>query len=131
MNTDEPIRLDKWLWAARFFKTRSLATKAITGGKVYYNGQRVKPSKLISTGDMIRIQRNFFEFTIKVLGVNDKRRSATEAGKLYIETDESIIKREEIINQRRLHNISMPNHKTSGRPSKRDRRLIKSFIGND
>ena len=131
MNEIISKRLDKWLWAARFFKTRSLAAKAISGGKVHLNGQRIKPARIIEIGNLLQIRRGLSEFTITVCGLNDKRRPAKEAQLLYQETEESIKNREEQRALRRLTKTHDHPWKESGRPTKRDRRLIKSFIRKD
>lgn len=94
-STQERTRLDKWLWAARFFKTRSIATEAITGGKVHVNNQRAKPSKDIHLGDEIQVRKGSLEWTVVVQKLNIQRRSATEAQEMYQETAESIEKREQ------------------------------------
>ena len=88
------LRLDKWLWAARFYKTRSLCKQAIEGGKVYVGGQRAKVSKEIAIGDEIRVKQGYDEKDITVLGLSDQRRGAPEAQALYQETAESIARRE-------------------------------------
>ena len=123
---DELVRIDIWLWAARFFKTRSLATKAVNGGKVHLNGTRVKPSKAIKAGDRLLIHKGTLEFYIEVLGVNSVRRPAKEAQQLYAETEESRQKREESREMRKMANAghTFPPSK----PNKRDRRKIKAFI---
>ncbi len=120
---DNKLRLDKWLWAARFFKTRSLATDAIDGGKVHVNGQRVKPSKIVQLNQEITIQIGFVEKTIIVKSLSNQRRPFSEASQLYEETPESIAKREELKEQRQFEP-----HMNSGRPTKKDRRLIHQFL---
>ena len=122
----ERVRLDKWLWAARFFKTRSAAAKAVNGGQVHVNGARVKPARAVNPGEMLRIRRGLLEFTVKVLALSDRRRGAPEAQSLYEETAESKLRREQQREERRfLAPQSLAPH---GRPTKRDRRLIRSFI---
>lgn len=125
----EAIRLDKWLWAARFFKTRSMATQAINGGKVHLNGNRVKAARSVSVGDQLRITIGHMEFHLTVMALAKMRRPAKEACLLYIESEESIKARQEQRELRRLANTgyAAPSH----RPSKRDRRKIKSFTGRD
>jgi ribosome-associated heat shock protein Hsp15 len=119
------IRLDKWLWAARFYKTRNLAKQAVEGGKVFYNGQRVKVSKAVEQGAEIRLRQGLDEKTVKVLAVSEQRRGAPEAQLLYEELPESIQLRQqqaEIRRQTQQHLIAPPN-----RPSKKARRQIHSF----
>ena len=91
---DKPIRIDKWLWAARFFKTRSLAREAISGGKVHLNGYRVKPGRALKPGDSLRVQRGEEEFTIVVVELSTRRGPAPVAQTLYEETEESRVRRE-------------------------------------
>ena len=121
------LRVDKWLCAARFFKTRSTATKAVNGGNVYLNGKRIKPAKNVQAGDEIIIQKGRFEFTIIVKAINDKRRSVAEAALLYEETEESVVKRQD--QKSKFHKAAMLNVSSAppGRPNKRERRLIRSF----
>jgi len=125
-NNAEDVRLDKWLWAARFFKTRSLATEAINGGKVHVNGVRGKPSRKVQVGDQLEITRGIDEFHVTVTGLADKRGSASIAQGLYEESQESIKKRtEESALRRLLNNNTAP----AGRPTKRDRREIRKMKG--
>ncbi len=127
MGAEKGVRLDKWLWAARFYKTRSLATAAINGGKIHLNGNRAKPSKEVQTNDLLRIRRSTLEMTVKVISLSDKRGSATIAQALYAETAESSEAREHLQAQRKL---SMPENGFSERkPDKRERRKIIRFIG--
>ena len=118
-------RLDKWLWAARFYKTRGLAVEAISGGKVHLNSQRIKPSRTVRVDDTLTISKPPYEFTIVVQGLNLQRRPATEAQMLYQETEESIKKREILREQIKNEPLGSRMHK--GRPSKRDRRNIIRF----
>ncbi len=118
-------RLDKWLWAARFYKTRSLAVEAINGGKVHLNGQRVKPSRTVRVSDTLTISKAPYEFEIVVQGLNQQRRPATEAQTLYQETEQSRDKRELLREQIKNEPLGFRQHK--GRPSKRDRRHIIKF----
>jgi ribosome-associated heat shock protein Hsp15 len=119
----DKLRIDKWLWAARFFKTRSLAADAVESGKVMVNGVRVKPAKAIATGDMLEIRAGKFRFEVEVLGLSGKRGGAPEAQKLYRETDDSRAQREKLTAQLR----AQPQPAFKGRPTKRDRRAIEQF----
>lgn len=121
----ESQRLDKWLWAARFYKTRSLAVEAISGGKVHLNGQRIKPSRTVRVEDTLTISKPPYEFEIVVQGLNLQRRPASEAQMLYQETQESIEKRE--ILREQIKNEPLGFRQQKGRPSKRDRRNIIRF----
>ena len=118
----ERIRLDKWLWASRFFKTRALATDAVTGGKVHVDGRRVKPAHTMRVGETLRIQRGPEEYTVVVKALSDRRGPATQAILLYEETPESRQQRE----QRRLQTPAIP--QSAARPTKQDRRRIIRFI---
>lgn len=123
------MRLDKWLWAARFYKTRSLATQAVNGGHVDLNGARVKPSHEVRLGDLLVIRLGQFEYTVRVLTVSDRRGPGTVARTLYGETEESIAKRERQLEERRLlrQAAGPPAH----RPDKRERRKIRQFLEKD
>ncbi|MDR3631352.1 MAG: S4 domain-containing protein [Desulfocapsaceae bacterium] len=123
---DEKIRLDKWLWAARFFRTRAMASQAVAGGKVQVNDQRAKPSRLVQIGDGLRITHGEFTSTVQVRAVSDKRRPAAEARLLYEESAESIKAREEEQALRKM--IRAGQTAPAGRPGKRDRRKIREFI---
>ncbi|MBD3619221.1 MAG: RNA-binding protein [Chromatiales bacterium] len=121
------LRLDKWLWAARFFKTRAAATAAIGGGKVHVNGQRVKPARTVRPGDRLEILRGEERYEVVVEALNDQRRPAAEAAGLYEETPESLAKREALAETRRLDRLARV--ETGGRPSKRDRRRLRDALG--
>lgn len=123
------VRLDKWLWAARFFKTRSLASSEVNGGKVHVNGQRVKPSRAVNVGDTLTVHRGFDTYEIVVEGLAEKRGPAKFAQTLYNETEESTKKREEAAALRKASNQGM--RPSDHRPSGRDRRLIRSFTGKE
>ena len=118
-------RIDKWLWAARFFKTRELASKACEMGRIESNGLRAKPAREVCAGDMLRIKNEAAEWEVEVLALSHQRGSATIAQTLYRETEASIDLRRKAAEERRLLGsiAAMP----TGRPSKRDRRLIHSF----
>ncbi|MDH5599714.1 MAG: S4 domain-containing protein [Gammaproteobacteria bacterium] len=118
-------RLDKWLWAARFYKTRQLAAEAINGGHVHVNGQRIKPSRVIHIADKLSIHKTPFTFDITVEGLSSRRGPAKEAQQLYSESEESIKKREELTEQRKLNATLLPH--SERRPDKRDRRRIIRF----
>lgn len=121
------VRIDKWLWAARFFKTRSLAAQALDGGKVRLNGERVKPSKEVRLGDRMAIQVGEMLFEITVLALSERRGPAPEARALYAESEESVARRARQVEERRL--CLNPGADLKGRPTKRDRRLIHRFTG--
>lgn len=108
-----------------------MATEAVTGGKVHCNGQRVKPSRIIQVGDELRIQRGIVLMTVSVMGINDQRRPAKEAVDLYQETAASIDVREKQREDRQLLRSIHDNARPSGRPTKRDRRLIRTFVRKD
>lgn len=123
---DDKIRLDKWLWAARFYKTRSLAKEMIDGGKVHYEGQRVKPSKEVAIGATIRLRQGTDEKIVVVTGLSGKRGNATQAAALYRETDDSIAAREQAAANRKALGPSFgPGHQQ--RPNKKQRRNIIQF----
>ncbi len=125
--TEDRVRLDKWLWAARFFKTRSLAADAIAGGKVQLNGDRVKRAKPVQIGDEIRIRQGPYEYQIVVRELSDRRGPATDAAKLYEETPGSRAARETMALQlKSLHAAFVPER---GRPTKKDRREIEKLKG--
>lgn len=121
----DKLRIDKWLWAARFFKTRSLAKAAIEGGKVRLDGQRIKVSREISVGDRLRISQGWDERDVIVDGLSDQRRGAPEAQALYTETAESITRRDQTAQARKL--AGGMTERTQGRPDKRARRQIHRF----
>jgi ribosome-associated heat shock protein Hsp15 len=118
----EHVRIDKWLWAARFFKTRGLATEAVAGGRVHVNGARVKPSKEVRAGDEVVAHVGHVAWTVVVRGVSDKRGPASVAQTLYEETEESRARREQFAAERRL---ARPLGADLGaRPTKQDRRRL-------
>ncbi len=123
---DEPkVRLDKWLWAARFYKTRSIAKDMIDGGKVHYDGHRVKPSKEVAIGANIQLRQGNDEKTVEVIGLSEHRGNATKAATLYTETEESVIKREAEAIRRKQAEGSTP--RTDHKPNKKERRKIIQF----
>lgn len=122
---DQSIRLDKWLWAARFYKTRAIAREMADSGKVHYNGQRAKPSKLVEIGAEIRLRQGNDEKTVIVTALSIQRRSASDAQQLYTETDESVTKRESVSQARKLNALTMPH--PDRRPDKKERRNLIKF----
>jgi ribosome-associated heat shock protein Hsp15 len=126
MSGGSRVRLDKWLWAARFFKTRALAAEAIDGGKVHLNGERVKRAKMVQAGDKLEIQLGPYEHVLVVRDVLEKRGPAAVAAQLYEETAESIAGRERVAFQlKAAHVLFVP--ETNARPTKRDRRRLEDF----
>lgn len=123
--SSEGVRLDKWLWAARFYKTRAIAREMIEGGKVHYNGQRSKPSKIVELNAMLTLRQGNDEKTVKVLAVTEQRRPATDASQLYEETAESITKREKVALARKMNALTMPH--PDRRPDKKERRDLMKF----
>lgn len=119
------MRIDKWLWAARFFKTRALATEAVNGGKVHLNSHRVKPGREVKPGDGLTIHRGGYVYEVTVLGVNKQRRPAREAQLLYEESEASIVARKELAEAQRLAFSSRP--APDRKPNKRERRHIVKF----
>ncbi|MCJ2378887.1 ribosome-associated heat shock protein Hsp15 [Vibrio sp. ZSDZ34] len=121
---DSAVRLDKWLWAARFYKTRSIARNMVDGGKVHYNGQRSKPSKNVELNATITLRQGNEEKTVIIERISGQRRGAPEAQTLYSETSESMAKREENALKRKLH---AHNPSPDKRPDKKQRRDIIKF----
>ena len=117
-----PVRVDKWLWAARLVKTRSLAADAVKGGRVEVNGQRVKPSRDVRSGDRLEITIGQVRREVVVKGTAERRGPASEAEQLYEETPESVLRREQFIAERRM--AALPAPERGGRPTKRDRRRM-------
>jgi ribosome-associated heat shock protein Hsp15 len=118
-------RIDKWLWAARFFKTRSLAAAAVDGGRVKWNGQNVKPARELKPGDELDIVAGELRWTVIVRGLNGQRRPAPEARLLYEESAESAARRQRVEEIRKL--APMPGANLKGRPTKKAGRLIRGF----
>lgn len=123
------VRLDKWLWAARIYKTRALAREMIEGGKVHYNGQRSKPGKVVELKATLTIRQGNDERTIVVKGITEQRRPASEAVALYEETAESIEKREKMALARKMNALTMPH--PDRRPDKKERRDLMRFKHGD
>jgi len=125
----ETVRLDKWLWAARFFKTRALATEAINGGHVHLNGSRPKPSRPLKAGDRLSIRRGQDEYEVEVLALAEKRGPASVAQQLYREDEQSRLRRERLAEERRLVAAAEP--RPARRPDKKGRRQIIRFTHRD
>jgi ribosome-associated heat shock protein Hsp15 len=123
--TDQAVRLDKWLWAARFFKTRGLAQQAVRGGKVEINGDKPKPSRLVRIGDKLCISKGELLFEVGVLEVGEKRVSAALASQMYRETDDSLARRETLRAQRQQGG------ERGGRPDKHQRRVLRRIQRGD
>ncbi len=123
----DSIRIDKWLWTARFFKTRKLATEAVSGGKVHINGQRCKPAKEVKPGMNLSISKDQFQWQLTVLAINSHRRPAKEAVLLYQEEQESIEKRQKQIIEQKEQRAAMPYSEREHRPNKKQRRQIHRF----
>jgi ribosome-associated heat shock protein Hsp15 len=118
------MRLDKWLWAARFFKTRTLSVEAIEGGRVHVNGDRAKPAKELKVGDRVAIRRPPFEHVVVVMGLSDKRGSAAIAATLFEETEESRARRTVLAAEMK----SLPQPRFKGRPTKKTRRDYEKWL---
>lgn len=123
----DKVRIDKWLWAARFFKTRALASEAIAKNRIRISGQRIKPSRHVTIGDVITIEKTPYQFTITVLGLDDRRRPASEAQLLYAESEQSIEARHELGQRLRNDALAHAGIAGVGRPSKKQRRQIIRF----
>ncbi len=121
------MRVDKWLWAARFFKTRSLAAEAVDGGKVHVNGERAKPAKPVKPGDTVAVRIGPYEHRLTVTGTGERRGTAAEAARLYTETEASRAAREKLHWQLTAAAPAIDPEK--GRPTKRDRRDLERFRG--
>lgn len=125
--TPQKVRLDKWLWSARFYRTRTLAKEAIEAGRVHHGGSRVKVSKEIAVGDELTIRQgsanHYTQKTVQVLALSENRGNATQAQLLYSETPESISQREYFNEQKKLANLARPDH----RPNKKERRQLQDF----
>ncbi len=119
----QTVRLDKWLWSARFFKTRQLSIEAINAGHIELNGDRAKPAKSVKPGDEVTVRKPPYQYTLVVNAVSEKRGSATIARELFTETAGSIAAREKLLAELR----EMPAPLFKGRPTKRDRRTLESW----
>ncbi len=127
--TEEAVRVDRWLWAARFFKTRRLAVEAVNGGKVEINDVRAKPARSVRVGDRVRVRKGAFEFHVVVRDLSAQRGPASVAQTLYEETPESIERRELLRQQLRAQSAAFP--RPHGRPDKHDRRHLARFKRGD
>lgn len=127
--SETKVRLDKWLWAARFYKTRSVATDMINGGKVHYNGQRCKASKAIEVGAEVKLRQGYDEKTVKIMAISDKRQNFTLAQTLYEETPASIKQRESEQLARSSSAAFSP--RPEKRPDKKQRRTLINFKNSD
>ncbi|WP_101776371.1 ribosome-associated heat shock protein Hsp15 [Pasteurella oralis] len=125
----EDVRLDKWLWAARFYKTRTIAKEMIDGGKVHYNGQRTKPNKTVEIGGVIKLRQGNEEKEVEVVALSTQRRGALEAQLLYQETEKSIEQRAKMAIARKIHALTMPH--PDRRPNKKERRDLLKFKQQD
>jgi len=119
---EDSVRIDKWLWAARFFKTRSLATQAVENGRVRLDGERVKPARALKPGMLLDVDNGSTRWEVKVIALAEVRGSAAVAQTLYAETEESLAKRQMLADERRF--FHEPAAAIKGRPTKRDRRQI-------
>lgn len=124
-DTEDAVRLDKWLWAARFYKTRTLAKEMIEGGKVHYNGQRSKPNKTVEIGGIIKLRQGNEEKEVEVIALSSQRRGAPEAQLLYQETQASVENREKMAIMRKINALTMPH--PDRRPNKKERRDLLKF----
>ena len=124
---DDAIRIDKWLWAARFYKARSMASKAVDGGKVHVNQQRVKSSHRIKVGDNLVISHALFKQEVIVMALADRRGPAKQAQMLYQETEQSMTEREMVAMQRKILNQGLP--RTTRKPGKHERQKIMQMLG--
>jgi ribosome-associated heat shock protein Hsp15 len=120
------VRFDKWLWAARFYKTRTLAAQAIEAGQARLAGERVKPAHAVRSGDAVSVRKHGLVWAVEVTGLSDRRGSATDAAALYRETPESVALRAEEMLRRKAAAATEPGF--AGRPTKRDRRKLADFL---
>ena len=123
----DAIRIDKWLWAARFYKTRSMASKAVDGGKVHVNQQRVKPSHRVKAGDSLVISHAVYKQEVIIVALADRRGTAKQAQTLYQETELSVNQRQMAAMQRKILNQGLP--RTTGKPGKHERQKIRQLLG--
>jgi ribosome-associated heat shock protein Hsp15 len=126
-STAQRVRFDRWLWAARFYKTRSLAAQAIDTGQARLNEERVKPAHAVKRGDVVSVRKERIAFVVDVAGVSERRGSATDAAALYRETEASIAARED----ERLRRGAAAAERPAARPTKRDRRRLEDFLSEE
>ena len=122
---DDNIRIDKWLWTSRFFKTRALATEAVNGGKAHLNGQRVKAGRMVKVGDVLSIQKNTDAYDVTILAISKTRRPAKEACLTYEESEQSRLKREKEQGMKKLVSATRP--MPQRKPDKREREQLRRF----
>jgi len=122
----DSVRIDKWLLAARFFKTRSLAAKAVSGGHVTLNGNKAKPSRMVQKGDMLVIRQELLAFTVQIIALSEQRGPAAAARTLYAETQDSMDRREQLAAERRMARLQ--GNPPERRPDKHERRKIRQFL---
>ena len=127
--SDDKVRIDKWLWAARFFKTRALSADAVNGGKVHLNGQRIKASRAVKINDVYEIQHGFDRITVVVDSLSERRGPASVAQTLYTETGDSVSRREKEAEQRKMARLQRPT--LDHRPTKKERRKLRNFTGKE
>jgi len=118
------MRIDKWLWTARFYKTRTLAANAVEAGQVRINGERVKPAQAVTPGSLVEVRKQGFAWIVQVTGIAERRGSATDAAALYCETEESAATRARMIAER----AAASGQRYPGRPTKKDRRKLEDFL---
>jgi ribosome-associated heat shock protein Hsp15 len=123
---DGRIRFDKWLWAARFYKTRSLCVQAIEAGQARVNGERAKPARAMRVGEAVSVRKSGIVCEVLVTALSDRRGGAADAAKLYRETETSAVAREQMLQERRAAEASQP--RFPGRPTKRQRRKLEDFL---
>lgn len=126
-NASDALRLDKWLWAARFFKTRSLAAEAVSGGKVHVNGQRCKPGKVLKIGDNVTVSKDQYTWQVEVAELNRQRGPAKQATQLYAEDTDSLARRQAQVELRKQQQAMLPAAQRPQRPNKKQRRQIHRF----
>lgn len=127
MTEDTDLRIDKWLWAARFFKTRQLAADAVSGGKVHVNGQRCKPGKVLRIGDKVTVSKDQLSWEIEVTELNKQRGPAKQAAQLYNEDDSSVAKRQAQVELRKQQQAMLHPSEREHKPNKKQRRQIHRF----